>query len=77
SAVVRVVRKDALPDLSIEVLEKDLRRSFAHRRKKIKNNLHTAAELEILNEMGLADLRAEQVPMEVFVELIRKLSLNL
>jgi len=73
SAVVRFVRKDALPDLSIEVLEKYLRRSFAHRRKKIKNNLQADPEIEILNEMELADLRAEQIPMDVFVELIRKL----
>lgn len=74
SAVVRFVRKDSLPDLSIGILEKYLRRAFAHRRKKIKNNLHTETEVEILNEMGLADLRAEQIPMDVFVELIRNIS---
>lgn len=74
SAVVRFKRKEELPDLPVRTLEKHLRRAFAHRRKKISNNLNAAGELEILKQMDLADLRAEQIPMEVFVELIRRIS---
>ena len=74
SAVVRFQRKEHIPDLPVRTLEKHLRRSFAHRRKKISNNLNAAGEVEILKQMDLADLRAEQIPMEVFVELIRRIS---
>ena len=73
SAVVQFVRRVEQPDLPVRTLEKYLRRAFAHRRKKIRNNLSADCEVEILNEMGLADLRAEQIPVEVFVELIRRL----
>lgn len=74
SAVVQFIRKDEIPDLPIRTLEKYLRRSFAHRRKKIKNNLNSIPEKNILVDMDLADLRAEQIPMDVFVELITRLS---
>ena len=73
SAVVQFVRKADPPDLPVGILEKYLRRAFAHRRKKIKNNLSAEAEVEVLNEMGLADLRAEQISSDVFTELIRRL----
>lgn len=74
SAVVQFIRKEQHPDIPIKTLEKYLRRSFAHRRKKIKNNLYHDFEQQILDEMGLTDLRAEQIPMEVFVELIKRIA---
>lgn len=77
SAVVQFIRRAEQPDLPVRTLEKYLRRAFAHRRKKIRNNLSAEREVEILNEMGLADLRAEQIPVEVFVELIRRLEVEL
>lgn len=74
SAVVRFIRKENFPQPSVEVLEKMLRRAFSHRRKKIKNNLNAPVELEILQEMSLADLRAEQIPMDQFVVLAERLA---
>lgn len=73
SAVVQFTRKKEFPDLPVSVLERYLRRAFNHRRKKIKNNLHSEPEQEVLSEMGLSDLRGEQIPMDVFVELIKKI----
>ena len=73
SAVVQFVRKDEIPDLPVSTLEKYLRRSFSHRRKKIRNNLYTGSEQKILSDMSLTDLRAEQIPMETFVEMIRRM----
>lgn len=74
SAVVQFIRKEHSPALPVRTLEKYLRRSFAHRRKKIKNNLHNDEEQKMLSDMGLSDLRAEQIPMEIFVELITRLA---
>lgn len=73
SAVVMFIKKPSFPDLPVRVLEKNLRKAFAHRRKKISNNLNDPTEIEVLKHMDLADLRAEQIPMDVFVELIRKI----
>lgn len=73
SAVVQFQRKDTFPSPGVDRLEKVLRRSFLHRRKKIRNNLSTPEEQKILAEMGLSDLRAEQIPMETFIELTERL----
>lgn len=73
SAVVQFIRKKEFPKLPVRTLEKYLRRSFGHRRKKIRNNLHSELEQKVLAEMGLTDLRAEQIPMDVFVELITRI----
>lgn len=73
SAVVQFRRKENFPGPGVDQLEKVLRRSFAHRRKKIKNNLTTPEEQRLLKEMGLSDLRAEQIPMETFVELTERI----
>src|SRR5690625_24844 len=73
SAEVQFQRKDTALISPVDQLESVLRKSFSHRRKKIKNNLLAAEEQQILNEMKLADLRAEQIPMDVFVEMTKRI----
>lgn len=76
SAVVKFIRKDEPPSIAVNILEKYLRKAFGHRRKKISNNLNAPLELEVLKQMGMADLRAEQIPMFDMVRLIQKLEDN-
>lgn len=73
SAVVQFIRKEEFPDLPVRTLEKYLRRAFNHRRKKIRNNLNSELEQQVLADMELTDLRGEQIPMDVFVELITRI----
>jgi len=73
SAVVQFQRKDQFPSPDVEQLESVLRKSFSHRRKKIKNNLTSPEEQQVLRQMDLSDLRAEQIPMDVFVEMTERI----
>lgn len=73
SAVVQFHRKDTSLLPPVDQLESVLRKSFLHRRKKIKNNLLAAEEQQVLSEMELSDLRAEQIPMDVFVEMTKRI----
>lgn len=66
SAVVSFSRKEVLPSFPYQTLEKLLRSAFAHRRKKLKNNLTLPIYLPLLDQFDIADLRAEQVPIEVY-----------
>jgi 16S rRNA (adenine1518-N6/adenine1519-N6)-dimethyltransferase len=47
-------------------------RAFHQKRKTIRNNLGPATEEEIVDSWPEASLRAEQIPLEQFVEMFRR-----
>ncbi|GAA5220217.1 16S rRNA (adenine(1518)-N(6)/adenine(1519)-N(6))-dimethyltransferase RsmA [Membranihabitans marinus] len=71
SAVVRFNRKAELPSFSYRTLEKIVRAAFAHRRKKLRNNFFNPDYKVLMEELKIGDLRAEQVPIEVFHEMAK------
>ncbi|WP_236973944.1 16S rRNA (adenine(1518)-N(6)/adenine(1519)-N(6))-dimethyltransferase RsmA [Membranihabitans maritimus] len=72
SAVVRFERKNEDPGISFHSLEKVVRSAFTHRRKKLRNNFSDPVLKQKAEEMNLNDLRGEQVKMETFVDLAKK-----
>ncbi|UCD38522.1 MAG: 16S rRNA (adenine(1518)-N(6)/adenine(1519)-N(6))-dimethyltransferase RsmA [Fidelibacterota bacterium] len=56
-----------------ELFARVVRRAFGQRRKKLANALKPLEAGELLAELGLADLRAEEVVVDGYLEIVRRL----
>lgn len=72
SAAVRLVRKDAVPENRERILRL-ASRAFAHKRKTLRNNLRPFYG-PVVDGLPQAGLRAEQLSLDMFVDLDRRLS---
>lgn len=72
SMVIRLRRKEILPDVPYKTLRTVVKGAFSQRRKKMSNSLKGVVDKELLIEMDLADLRAEHIPVETFINLTKK-----
>jgi 16S rRNA (adenine1518-N6/adenine1519-N6)-dimethyltransferase len=75
SAVVRLQRHAVADPDKLRVLQL-ASRCFAHKRKTLRNNLRPYYQADLLNSLPETQLRAEQLTMEQFTELERKLALH-
>ena len=76
SAVVRLTPRPRAQELGIDDPEKFLRfvgRCFQYKRKTLRNNLAGSCGREIVDRWPEAPLRAEQISLEKFAELYRRL----
>jgi 16S rRNA (adenine1518-N6/adenine1519-N6)-dimethyltransferase len=73
SAAVRLVRKRDTPAQLAELIT-FVGRCFAHKRKTLRNNLRAFYPADVLEALPEAGLRAEQMPVEQFVDLYGRLS---
>ena len=69
SMVIRLRRREVQPEVSYKVLRKVVKGAFSQRRKKVSNSLKGVVDADLLIEMELADLRAEHISVERFIEL--------
>ena len=75
SAVISLTRKENINiDCDLELLDRIIKLSFQHRRKKIKNSLKKLDIEENILEDSIFDSRPEQLTIEEFVKLTRKIS---
>jgi 16S rRNA (adenine1518-N6/adenine1519-N6)-dimethyltransferase len=79
SVIVRIVRKDDLPEVDVQRLTAVVRAAFAHRRKTLRNSLaallgSTDRAGEVLRRAGIdGRARAEEIDLTGFVEIARAL----
>ncbi len=75
SALLRLVPREPEPALADEDLFATVvRAAFGQRRKKLSNALKSLEVGELLEELRLADLRAEKVAVADYLKIVRKLS---
>ena len=75
SAVISLTRKENINiDCDLELLDRIIKLSFQHRRKKIKNSLKKLDIEENILEDSIFESRPEQLTIEEFVKLTRKIS---
>ena len=75
SAVISLTRKENINiDYDLELLDRIIKLSFQHRRKKIKNSLKKLDIEENILEDSIFESRPEQLTIEEFVKLTRKIS---
>ena len=75
SAVISLTRKENINlNCDINLLDKVIRLSFQQRRKKIKNSLKRLDIQDNILEDSIFDLRPEQLTVEEFVKLTKKIS---
>ena len=75
SAVISLTRKENINiDYDLELLDRIIKLSFQHRRKKIKNSLKKLDIEENILEDSIFDSRPEQLTIEEFVKLTKKVS---
>ena len=75
SAVISLTRKNNLTiDCDLDLLDKVIKLSFQQRRKKIKNSLKRLDIQENILEDSIFELRPEQLTIEEFVKLTKKIS---
>ena len=75
SAVISLTRKENINiDCDLELLDRVIKLSFQHRRKKIKNSLKKLDIEENILEDSIFESRPEQLTIEEFVKLTRKIS---
>ncbi len=75
SAVVSLTRKRNLTiDCDLNLLDKVIKLSFQQRRKKLKNSLKKLDIQENILEDSIFELRPEQLTIEEFVKLTKKVS---
>ena len=75
SAVISLTRKDNLNiNCDLELLDRIIKLSFQQRRKKIKNSLKKLDIQENILEDSIFDSRPEQLTIEEFVKLTKKIS---
>ena len=75
SAVISLTRKENINiDCDLELLDRIIKLSFQHRRKKIKNSLKKLDIEENILEDSIFDSRPEQLTIEEFVKLTKKIS---
>ena len=78
SSVVRFIRKKEIISLDIVSFSSFLKKAFAFKRKTLKNNLkdydwESISFILEKNHFSL-NVRAEEIPYEVFVEIFKKLN---
>ncbi|MEL6842902.1 MAG: 16S rRNA (adenine(1518)-N(6)/adenine(1519)-N(6))-dimethyltransferase RsmA [Bacteroidota bacterium] len=69
SGVIRLVRKEALPTVAFSKLKRLVKAAFNQRRKTLRNALKSVPMQEFPDQEVILKLRAEQLPIEKFVEL--------
>ena len=75
SAVISLTRKENINiDCDLELLDRIIKLSFQHRRKKIKNSLKKLDIEENILEDSIFESRPEQLTIEEFVKLTKKIS---
>ena len=75
SAIISLTRKKNLTiDCDLDLLDKVIKLSFPQRRKKIKNSLKRLDIQENILEDSIFELRPEQLTIEEFVKLTKKIS---
>ena len=72
SAVIALTRyRSEIEGVPFAVLRQVVKMAFSQRRKKLRNTLKSILSEEILQAEGVADLRAEQLSVEKFIELAK------
>lgn len=72
SSVISLTRyRKEIDGLSFQVLRQVVKMAFSQRRKKLRNTLKPILSEDVLIEMGVADLRPEQLGVEQFIALAR------
>lgn len=72
SAVISLTRyRTEIDDLPFQTLRQVVKMAFSQRRKKLRNTLKPILDEDFLKEMGVVDLRAEQLSVEQFITLAR------
>ena len=72
SSVISLTRyRKEIDGLAFSVLRQVVKMAFSQRRKKLRNTLKPILSEELLIEMGVADLRPEQLGVEQFIALAR------
>ena len=75
SAVISLTRKENINiDCDLKLLDRIIKLSFQHRRKKIKNSLKKLDIEENILEDSIFESRPEQLTIEEFVKLTKKIS---
>ena len=75
SAVISLTRKKNLTiDCDLDLLDKVIKLSFQQRRKKIKNSIKRLDIQKNILEDSIFELRPEQLTIEEFVKLTKKIS---
>ena len=73
SMVIRLTRKDDIAHIPYKILRRIVKAAFGQRRKKLSNALKGVVPKEMLADFNLLDERAEQVPVDVFIDMAQKL----
>ena len=76
SMVIRLTRKDDIEHIPYKVLRRIVKAAFGQRRKKLSNALKGVVPKEMLADFNLLDERAEQVPVDVFIEMAVRLAVG-
>ena len=72
SSVISLTRyRKEIDGLAFNILRQVVKMAFSQRRKKLRNTLKPILPEEVLIEMGVADLRPEQLGVEQFIALAR------
>jgi 16S rRNA (adenine1518-N6/adenine1519-N6)-dimethyltransferase len=69
SMVIRLTRREELPNIEYKLLRRVVKAAFGQRRKKLSNALKGTIPNEVLTKLGFSDLRAEQLSVEDFLKL--------
>lgn len=72
SMVIRLRRREVLPDVEYRTLRRVVKGAFSQRRKKMSNALKGVVDADLLRSLGYADLRAEQLAVSDFLALAEK-----
>jgi len=73
SSVISLTRyRSEIDGLPFSMLRQVVKMAFSQRRKKLRNTLKPILPEDVLIEMGVADLRPEQLGVEQFISLARK-----
>jgi 16S rRNA (adenine1518-N6/adenine1519-N6)-dimethyltransferase len=73
SMVIRLRRKEDYPEVEYKFLRRVVKSAFGKRRKKLSNALKGVVPVELLKELYFADLRAEQLSVENFINIAQHL----
>ena len=77
SSVISLTRyRKEIDGLAFSILRQVVKMAFSQRRKKLSNTLKPILAADVLIEMGVADLRPEQLGVEQFIALARIVAAN-
>jgi 16S rRNA (adenine1518-N6/adenine1519-N6)-dimethyltransferase len=74
--VIRLTRRELLPEIEYKLLRRVVKAAFGQRRKKLSNALKGTIPNEVLKEFGYSDLRAEQLAVDDFLKMAEYLELS-